>query len=85
MPSSRVCTKNATPVELLGSADLTPLRSISSAVAFSCFDLVTRRLFPSTRLTPFGWRLNVRFPLSVAFIVPVLVEPGAIIVLLPAY
>jgi hypothetical protein len=48
------------------------------AVAFSCFEplllpLVTTRLFPSTRLIPFGWRLNVRFPLSIAFMVAVVV------------
>jgi hypothetical protein len=75
--------KNATPVELLGSLGLTPLTSTRRAVAFSCSEpllllspLVTRRLYPSTRLIPFGWRLNVRFPLSVAFIVAVVVASG---------
>src|SRR5919106_6859402 len=80
--------KNATPVELLGSSGLTPLRSTRRAVAFSCSEpllLVRRRLCPSTTEMPFGLRLNVRFPVSVAFIVAVVVVSGGIIVLLPAY
>src|SRR5918992_55433 len=85
--------KNATPVELLGSSGLTPLRSTKTAVAFSCCSApplllpppsVTRRLCPSTKVIPFGWRFSVRFPVSVAFIVAV-VASGGIIVLLPTY
>src|SRR5215203_5648752 len=82
--------KNITPVELLGSSGLTPFRSTRTAVAFSCsvplllFPSVTRRLCPSTKVIPFGWRLSVRFPVSVAFIVAV-VASGGIIVLLPTY
>jgi hypothetical protein len=34
---------------------------------------------------PFGLRLNVRFPISAAFIVAVVVASGGNIVLLPAY
>src|SRR5215218_5363599 len=84
--------KNITPVELLGSSGLTPFRSTRTAVAFSCsaplllFPSVTRRLCPSTKVIPFGWRLSVRFPVSVAFIVAVVVvASGGIIVLLPTY
>src|ERR671916_2774189 len=85
--------KNATPVELLGSSGLTPFRSIRMAVAFSCSSApplfpppsVTRRLCPSTRVIPFGWRFSVRFPVSIAFIVAVVVASGGIIVLLPTY
>src|SRR5687768_412739 len=85
--------KNITPVELLGSSGLTPLRSTKTAVAFSCCSApllllpppsVTRRLCPSTKVIPFGWRFSVRFPVSVAFIVAV-VASGGIIVLLPTY
>src|SRR5215212_11386560 len=83
--------KNITPVELLGSSGLTPFKSTRRAVAFSCsapllllFPSVTRRLCPSTKVIPFGWRLSVRFPVSVAFIVAV-VASGGIIVLLPTY
>src|ERR671910_1074376 len=86
--------KNITPVELLGSSGLTPFRSTKTAVAFSCCSappllllsppLVTRRLCPSTKVIPFGWRFSVRFPVSVAFIVAV-VASGGIIVLLPTY
>src|SRR5919109_2102220 len=84
--------KNITPVELLGSSGLTPFRSTKTAVAFSCSvplllsPSVTRRLCPSTKVIPFGWRLSVRFPVSIAFIVAVAVVAfGGIIVLLPAY
>src|SRR5918994_6856479 len=83
--------KNTTPVELLGSSGLTPFRSTRRAVAFSCSaplllsPSVTRRLCPSTKVIPFGWRLSVRFPVSVAFIVAVVVASGGIIVLLPTY
>src|SRR5918997_2388253 len=83
--------KNTTPVELLGSSGLTPFRSTKTAVAFSCSvpplllpPSVTRRLCPSTKVIPFGWRFSVRFPVSVAFIVAV-VASGGIIVLLPTY
>src|SRR5688572_3009869 len=85
--------KNITPVELLGSSGLTPLRSTKTAVAFSCCSApllllpppsVTRRLCPSTKVIPFGWRFSVRFPVSVAFIVAA-VASGGIIVLLPTY
>src|SRR5215204_3330957 len=81
--------KNITPLELLGSSGLTPLRSTKTAVAFSCSaplspPSVTRRLCPSTKVIPFGWRSSVRFPVSVAFIVAV-VASGGIIVLLPTY
>jgi hypothetical protein len=62
------------------------------AVAFSCSEpviflppLVTRRLFPSIRVIPLGWRFSVRFPVSVAFIVAAVVESGGIIALLPTY
>ena len=34
---------------------------------------------------PFGLRLKVRFPISIAFIVALVVESGGVIVLLPAY
>src|SRR5918999_809365 len=85
--------KNTTPVELLGSSGLTPFRSTRTAVAFSCCSVplllpppsVTRRLCPSTIVIPFGWSFNVRFPVSVAFIVAVVVVSGGIIVLLPTY
>src|SRR5215212_11480 len=84
--------KNITPLELLGSSGLTPFRSTRTAVAFSCsaplllFPSVIRRLCPSTKVIPFGWRLSVRFPVSVAFIVAaVVVASGGIIVLLPTY
>src|SRR5918995_5585691 len=86
--------KNITPVELLASSGLTPLRSTKTAVAFSCCSApllllpppsVTRRLCPSTKVIPFGWRFSVRFPVSVAFIVAVVVASGGIIVLLPTY
>src|SRR5919109_5293080 len=84
--------KNTTPVELLGSSGLTPLRSTRTAVAFSCCSAplllpppsVTRRLCPSTIVIPFGCSFSVRFPVSVAFIVAVVVS-GGIIVLLPTY
>src|SRR3712207_8137059 len=46
---------------------------------------VTRRLCPSTIVIPFGWSFSVRFPVSVAFIVAVVVVSGGIIVLLPSY
>src|ERR671911_2537738 len=87
--------KNITPVELLGSSGLTLFRSTKTAVAFSCCSAppllllsppsVTRRLCPSTKVIPFGWRFSVRFPVSVAFIVAVVVASGGIIVLLPTY
>src|SRR5918996_4025533 len=83
--------KDITPVELLGSSGLTPLRSTRRAVAFSCSEplllppSVTRRLCPSTIVIPFGWRFSVRFPVSVAFIVAVVVPSRGIIVLLPTY
>src|ERR687893_436987 len=85
--------KNTIPVELLGSSGLTPFRSTRTAVAFSCCSVsllllppsVTRRLCSSTIVIPFGWSFNVRFPVSVAFIVAVVVVSGGIIVLLPTY
>src|SRR5918996_4110056 len=83
--------KDITPVELLGSSGLTPLRSTRRAVAFSCSEplllppSVTRRFCPSTIVIPFGWRFSVRFPVSVAFIVVAVVASGGIIVLLPTY
>src|SRR5215207_3247343 len=87
--------KNTTPVELLGSSGLTPFRSTKTAVAFSCCSAppllllsppsVTRRLCPSTKVIPLGWRFSVRFPVSVAFIVAVVGASGDIIVLLPTY